>query len=68
LSEAKIQLIIKHEEEIVGSVSIPQHIVLNGGLNTYNQWITLFEWQDDDEYDGMMGVDDDEDPMCYVRF
>jgi hypothetical protein len=36
LSEAKIQLIIKHEDDIVGSVSIPQHIVLNGGINTYN--------------------------------
>jgi hypothetical protein len=41
---------------------------LNGGVNTYDQWITLFEWQDDDEYDGMMGVDDDEEPMVLVRF
>ena len=30
-------------ELIVGSVSIPQHIILNGGLGTYTQWITLFE-------------------------
>ena len=36
----------------LGSVSIPQYIILNGGLQTYSQWITLFEYEDDNEYDG----------------
>lgn len=31
------------DEIIVGSVSIPQYIILNGGLASYTQWITLFE-------------------------
>ena len=55
-------------EENIGSVSIPQFIVLNGGLNTYEQWITLFEHEEDDEYDGEMGIDDDEKPMLKIRF
>ena len=54
--------------ENIGSVSIPQFIVLNGGLNTYNQWITLFEHEEDDEYDGEMGVNDDEQPMLRICF
>ena len=52
----------------IGSVSIPQFIVLNGGLNTYQQWITLFEHEEDDEYDGEMGINDDEKPMIEIRF
>ena len=54
--------------ENIGSVSIPQFIVLNGGLNTYNQWITLFEHEEDDEYDGEMGINDDEQPMIRICF
>lgn len=42
--------------------------MMNGGLNTYKQWITLFEHQDDDEYDGSMGVQDDEVPRILVTF
>jgi hypothetical protein len=52
----------------IGSVSIPQFIILNGGLNTYVQWITLFEHEEDDEYDGEMGVNDDEEPMLQIQF
>lgn len=40
------------DEQGVGSISIPQYIILNGGLASHNQWITLFEHEDDDEYDG----------------
>ena len=54
--------------ENIGSVSIPQFIVLNGGLNTYRQWITLFEHEEDDEYDGEMGINDDEQPMLDIQF
>lgn len=52
----------------VGSVSIPQQIIFNGGEGAYTQWITLFEHEDDDEYDGEMGLDDDEDPRIKIRF
>ena len=55
-------------EENIGSVSIPQFIIMNGGLNTYEQWITLFEHEEDDEYDGEMGLNDDEQPMIHIRF
>ena len=55
-------------DEVVGSVSIPQHIITNGGCHQYDQWITLFEWTDDDEYDGKMGENDDEDPAIRIRF
>ena len=62
MSTDRITFICKGRDlpENIGSVSIPQFIVLNGGLNTYNQWITLFEHEEDDEYDGEMGVNDDE--------
>lgn len=54
--------------ENIGSVSIPQFIILNGGLQTYSQYITLFEHEQDDEYDGEMGIQDVEDPMLLVTF
>ncbi len=56
------------DEQIVGSISIPQYIILQGGLASYTQWITLFEHQDDDEYDGQMGLNDDEEPKVLVNF
>lgn len=31
-------------------------------------WITLFDDQGDDEYDGAMGLHDDEEPRIYVEF
>ena len=52
----------------MGSISIPQHILLSGGLNTFQQWITLFEHEDDDEYDGRMGLNDDEEPRLQATF
>jgi len=55
ISEDKITIVTKSlgvNETNIGSISIPQYIILNGGLSTYTQWITLFEHQDDDEYDG----------------
>ena len=64
ISEDKIVIIVTspNMSENIGSISIPQYIILNGGLNTYTQWITLFEHEEDDEYDGEMGVNDDEEP------
>ena len=70
ISEDKIVIIATAPglEENIGSVSIPQYIILNGGLNTYEQWITLFEHEEDDEYDGEMGLNDDEEPRIQVKF
>ena len=56
------------DEVNIGSVSIPQHIILNGGLSSYRQWITFFDNCEDDEYDGQMGLNDDEDPRVLVLF
>jgi len=33
----------------------------------YSMWITLFDDQNDDEYDGAMGINDDEDPRVLVE-
>jgi hypothetical protein len=55
-------------EQILGSISIPQFIIMNGGIASHTQWITLFEHQDDDEYDGQMGLNDEEEPMILVNF
>jgi hypothetical protein len=74
LSEDKVIIVCQTTTPLVdgayqlGSVSIPQTIIYNGGVGTYMQWITLFEHEDDDEYDGEMGIDDDEDPRVRVRF
>ena len=74
ISEEKIVIACSSTQQLtdgtfsLGSVSIPQQIIYNGGLATYIQWITLFEHSDDDEYDGEMGIDDDEDPRIKIRF
>jgi hypothetical protein len=31
-------------------------------------WITLFDDQNDDEYDGALGIQDDENPRVLVQF
>jgi hypothetical protein len=42
---------------------------LEGDLNTpHTQWITLFDDQGDDEYDGAMGLNDDEEPRILFEF
>ena len=46
MSEDKVTIIAKSlgaNETSIGSISIPQYIILNGGLASYTQWITLFE-------------------------
>ena len=55
ISTDKIIIVAKTlgvDEVNVGSISIPQYIIINGGLGQNTQWITLFEHRDDDEYDG----------------
>eukprot|EP00352_Strombidinopsis_acuminata_P006330 CAMPEP_0176358332 /NCGR_PEP_ID=MMETSP0126-20121128/15480_1 /TAXON_ID=141414 ORGANISM="Strombidinopsis acuminatum, Strain SPMC142" /NCGR_SAMPLE_ID=MMETSP0126 /ASSEMBLY_ACC=CAM_ASM_000229 /LENGTH=69 /DNA_ID=CAMNT_0017712459 /DNA_START=304 /DNA_END=513 /DNA_ORIENTATION=+ len=41
---------------------------MNGKPGLYKQWITLFENDDDDEYDGALGLQDDEDPRILFTF
>jgi hypothetical protein len=70
--DPKVVLIIKdiqNDEPYVGSVSIARSIFLEGQLNhTHKMWITLFDDQGDDEYDGAMGLNDDEDPRVLMEF
>lgn len=56
------------EEGSIGSVSFPQQVIAAGGLNTYLMWVTLFEHRDDDEYDGQMGLQDNEEPRVQIQF
>lgn len=59
---------LHNEEPYVGSVSIARSIVHEGALDkTYRMWITLFDDQNDDEYDGAMGVNDEEQPRILVE-
>jgi hypothetical protein len=60
---------IQNDEPYVGSVSIARSIFLEGKINqTHKMWITLFDDQGDDEYDGAMGLNDDEDPRVLMEF
>jgi len=47
---------------------VPQQIIVAGGCGSFTQWITLFEHRDDDEFDGQMGLDDEEDPRILINF
>lgn len=59
---------IQKDEPYVGSVSIFRSIILDGVVgNKYSMWITLFDDQGDDEYDGQMGINDDEEPRILVE-
>jgi hypothetical protein len=70
--DPKLTMIVKdiqNDEPYTGSLSINRSIILEGDLNTpYVQWLTLFEEQGDDEYDGAMGLNDDEEPRIQVEF
>ena len=52
----------------IGSVSIPQDLFLSCGEMRYKQWITLFDHEEDDEYDGDFGDNDDETPRVQFLF
>ena len=48
---------IQKDEPYIGSVSIFRSILLEGEVGKkYTMWITLFDDQGDDEYDGQMGL------------
>lgn len=60
---------IQNDEPYAGSISIPRSIFLEGDLNvSHTQWVTLFDDQGDDEYDGAMGINDDEEPRILFEF
>lgn len=60
---------IQNDEPYAGSISIQRSIFLEGDLNVpHTQWVTLFDDQGDDEYDGAMGVNDDEEPRILFEF
>ena len=59
---------IQNDEPYIGSISITRQTLLEGDLNkTYSMWFTLFDSQSDDEYDGAMGLTDDEDPRILME-
>ncbi len=46
ISTDMVKIVVKTlgvDEVNVGSISIPQYVIINGGLKSYTQWITLFE-------------------------
>lgn len=68
-STNKLQLIANMPTETAGSVSIPQDLIIKAAKRINDQWITLFDTLDDDEYDGVLGGEQDtEEPVIRVRF
>ena len=71
-SDPKLVIIVKdiqNDDPYIGSVSIARSIITEGDLGkSYKMWITLFDDQGDDEYDGAMGLHDDEEPRICVEF
>ena len=65
-NDPKLVLVVKdieNDDPYAGSVSIPRSICLGSGMDeevklnhAYPMWITLFDDQNDDEYDGALGV------------
>jgi hypothetical protein len=70
--DPKIVFIVKdieNDEPYVGSVSILRSTFLDGELDvSHRMWVTLFDDQADDEYDGAMGLNDEEDPRVLFEF
>ena len=66
--DPRLTLIINDGDTKVGSVSIPRSILLDSTDNKkYQMWITLFDDLDDDEYDGVMGIQDKDSPRIQVE-
>ena len=70
--DPKLVIIVKdiqNDDPYIGSVSIARSIITEGDLGkAYKMWITLFDDQGDDDYDGAMGLHDDEEPKICVQF
>ena len=53
----------------LGSVSIPVHNFLALNLReSSEQWFTLFDYVEDDIFDGVLGENDSEAPMVQIRY
>lgn len=53
----------------MGSISFPSYVFLQSNLNVKQKiWITLFDYIEDDEYDGDLGEDDEEKPRVQVEY
>lgn len=70
-SMAELDLMIQFKlvkgEASVGSISFPLASLFLPG-DSFRQWFTIFDTFDDDEFDGDIGVSDDELPMINVGF
>ena len=70
-TDPKLVLIVKdieNDEPYVGSVSIARSILKESNRGqVYSMWVTLFDDQGDDEYDGQMGLNDDEEPRVQLE-
>ncbi|CAI2383347.1 unnamed protein product [Moneuplotes crassus] len=67
-----LQIVLREnneEQRKLGSLSIrvEQFLELQA-KKTYSHWVTLFDYIEDDEYDGDLGIDDDEKPRAYIRY
>ena len=59
---------IQNDDPYVGSISITRSTLIEGEVGKpYQMWFTLFDSQSDDEYDGAMGLTDDEDPRILME-
>ena len=71
-SRENIQIIIKNmdrNEKKLGSLSIPVQRFLDLPKNSsYSHWVTLFDYIEDDEYDGDLGMDDEETPRVWITY
>jgi len=57
------------EQPSIGSISFPGYMFLNCPLKkTRKVWITLFDYVEDDEYDGDLVENDDENPRILVQY
>ena len=59
---------LDRDHDLIGTIGIPQDIIFAGGEQLYEQWITLFDHPDDNEYDGEMGLNDEECPRLLIQF
>jgi hypothetical protein len=67
-----IQIVLKtlgENEKKLGSLSIPMELFFSiDKKKTYSHWVTLFDYLEDDIYDGDLGADDEERPRTYIRY
>lgn len=62
-----IQFRLVKNEEYIGSISFPLCDIFKS-TNNFDQWFTIFDTFDDDEFDGDIGVSDEETPMVHIGF